>query len=62
MNKLIFIHNDIKLVCNNHEDLRDYLSNNFDWYCFDIGTSSVTIIEEHGFEKDYVELHWVKQI
>lgn len=67
MNKLLFILeidfcDDIKIIANNHKDLEDYLSKNYDWYDFEMTEDNIIIETRKGYSKDYGTLTWVKHI
>ena len=67
MNKLLFhferdFNDDITLIANNHKDLEDYLEANCNWYRITIKDDLVSIIENDGFNTEYVNLKWVKHI
>ena len=67
MNKLLFYYernfnDDIILIANNHKDLEEYLKSTYKMHNIVINDLTVCIMEEYGFEKEYVELKWVKQI
>jgi hypothetical protein len=67
MNKLLFkydrnFNDNIILIANNHKDLEDYLRANYDWFKIAVNDDTVRIIEREGYETEFVNLEWVKQI
>lgn len=67
MNKLLFkydrnFNDDIILISNNHKDLEDYLRANYDWFKITVSDDVVKIVERDGYETEFVNLEWVKQV
>ena len=67
MNKLLFtlrrdFNDDIILIANNHKDLADHLSQNYDWYRCEFTENYVSMTEMKGFEAEIATLEWVKHI
>lgn len=67
MNKLLFTYerqfnDDIEIIANNHLDLEEYLKENYDWFLIVVKEDHVVIRERDGFEKEYAQLKWIKQI
>ena len=67
MNKLVFtLENDwgkdLVLVANNHKDLEDYLTLNYDWHKFSVEQFGVPIVTREGCEPELAALKWVKHI
>ncbi len=67
MNKLLFkldipFGTSITLIANNHKDLEDYLRKNYDFHSIEIKEDIAIIQEVRGYEKDYVNLEWIRHI
>ena len=66
MNLLLFVwqrqfHDDVIVVANNHKDLEDYL-NTLGLYNVEIASEYVRITACAGYERDYIELKWVRKV